>query len=143
MIESAYNITGSTDQIHGLDEQISLLCAQAPQLDEESYGIRLAVCEALSTVVEHAYDGADDCSIDVSLLVTEGKVEINIVDHGLSLGSLNIDGDVEGILGTEQASRLPNSGWGIYLMQTYMDDVRYEAREDVNVWTLVKEVRAN
>ena len=138
MFNNAYQIKGSQHELHELDEALITLCAQA-NLAEESYGIRLAVTEALSAVVDHAYEDAPSSPIDIQVQCDDAKVEITITDHGNSLLRDDLH-EVESVLGTELSGGLPDDGWGIYVMQTYMDDVRYEPGEKQNTWTLVKSV---
>ncbi|MEM7255322.1 MAG: ATP-binding protein [Pseudomonadota bacterium] len=139
MKQLRYSIASTPTALEEFDEVLRLVCA-TEALDEQSYEIRLAVTEALATVVAHAYGGADSEPIDIAINKQSDHVTILITEHGHPIANDWVGTDVEPLLGEEPASALPDEGWGIYLMQTYMDHVDYEARENANVWTLIKEL---
>src|SRR5918994_2901941 len=55
--------------------------------------IRLAVTEACTNVVRHAYDGEDGGSIDVVMRPSNGRLEVTVSDRGRGMApSPDLDG---------------------------------------------------
>jgi len=97
------------------------VCEQArvDSFDKEAIvEIALAVSEAVSNIVRHAYEGRSDGRIEATLTVDDTALTLRLRDYGRKF-----DPD------TYQAPDLSNAsvgGYGIYLMRTVMDEVRYE-----------------
>ena len=84
--------------------------------------VELAVTEAVSNVIRHAYDGEPGHLIEVDALLDEGTLELRIIDHGVPFDGaayrgVNLDEATEG-------------GYGVYLIETLMDEVRRETTAD-------------
>ena len=96
-------------------------CERASQagFNEESVAeIALAVSEAVSNIVRHAYEGRTDGRIEATLTVDETALTLRLRDYGRKFDpaayqSPDLDTPTEG-------------GYGIFLMRTVMDEVRYE-----------------
>ena len=77
--------------------------------------------EAFNNVVIHAYKGSDDASGDLVTIEVEvlpAGIEIRLLDHGASFDhSLIPEPDLDG---------LPESGMGLFIMRSFMDEVVYE-----------------
>lgn len=90
--------------------------------------------EALNNVVLHAYRGIRGGSIDLEIRAGDGEVEIRILDRGRGFDPLEVpeytpplggdawdpDADAELNLGA-----LPESGMGMFIMRSFMDEVAY------------------
>lgn len=96
--------------------------------------LRMAVDEACSNVIEHAYDGDEDCEINVAVIVAPDRFTIRIRDKGRPF--------------RPQAYRPPDvkrfvqqrrsGGLGVHLMRQLMDRVEYHTRGAVNEVRLIK-----
>ncbi|MFV8829985.1 anti-sigma B factor RsbW [Alkalihalobacterium sp. APHAB7] len=91
--------------------------------------IKIAVAEACTNVVEHAYEG-DGC-ISVTFHVYSDRLEVVVADSGESF-------DIEGIrdkLGPIDASQpineLKEGGLGLFLINTLMDKVEMSEKDGV------------
>ncbi|RMH73464.1 MAG: ATP-binding protein [Gemmatimonadetes bacterium] len=94
---------------------------------EEVNDIAIAVDEACTNVIKHAYNQQTNQNIDVVLKVDYQKLTIIIVDRGQSFDPNavplpNMDQYIE---------ELRVGGLGIYLMKTLMDEVDYEIEPGV------------
>lgn len=93
--------------------------ARVDGFDEEAIAeIALAVSEAVSNIVLHAYAGRTDGRIEATLTVDDMALTLRLRDYGRKFDpsayqSPDLDTPAEG-------------GYGIFLMRTVMDEVRYE-----------------
>jgi serine/threonine-protein kinase RsbW len=92
-------------------------------LDERAtYAVQLAVDEACSNIIEHAYGGEGQGEIDCSCNILEDGLEIVLKDKGKSF---NPD-DIQEIQVGVPLEELGNRGAGIFLINKLMDEVHFE-----------------
>jgi serine/threonine-protein kinase RsbW len=103
--------------------------------------VQLAVEEACTNIVLHAYEGRAGF-LCVSVRFEENRLLVMIEDHGspfdptehmtmhVTMHPINHD-DIEG----------PVGGWGIGLIRTLMDEIAYERRPGRNILCLTKKKR--
>jgi len=104
-------------------------------LDEmQIYAVELAVDEACSNIIEHAYGGENKGSITCRCLITADGLTIILSDRGRSF---NPDEIPEVNVNQPLENRNPG-GAGVFLMRKVMDDVRYEFSPQGNTLTMVK-----
>ena len=97
-----------------------------------AYNVQLAVHETCTNIVEHAYGGAPDGRIAITLTLTSAPrlMVVDVHDTGRSFDPSSVpDPDLE---------RGQIHGYGIFLVHSLMDDVAYETQADGNHWRLVK-----
>jgi serine/threonine-protein kinase RsbW len=110
--------------------------ADAAGLNDESlYAIELAVDEACSNIIEHAYQGEDLGDIRISCLNDSQSFTIIIKDRGQAFDPKAI---AKPDLETPIMDREPG-GLGLFYIQSMMDQVDYSFQSDENVLTLVKQ----
>lgn len=107
-----------------------------------------ALSEAFNNVVLHAYRGVRGGTIEVHIDARPSGVEIRMLDRGRSFEPLAVPAfvapriDIEGPddLGEMDLDRLPESGMGLFIMRSFMDDVSYQrgGHGKPNVLTLRK-----
>lgn len=92
-------------------------------LDERAtYEVQLAVDEACSNIIEHAYGGEGKGEIEISCNISEEGLEVILKDQGKSF-DLDAIPDIE--VGTP-LDELGNRGAGLFLMRKLMDEVQFE-----------------
>jgi serine/threonine-protein kinase RsbW len=95
--------------------------ARKAQLDEQDiFAIQMAVDEACTNVIEHAYAGASG-DVHLTCQVKPGEFTIIIRDHGRPF-------DPEAVPPPDLTSDLEErriGGLGLYFMQKLMDEVRF------------------
>ncbi len=110
--------------------------AKEANLDKESiYHIQLAVDEAASNIIEHAYKGEDKGKIECSYLADPGRLEIYLHDHGHPFDPYSIETpDLNaGLFERKQ------SGLGMHFMKSLMDSIEFSfTREGGNFLKMVK-----
>ena len=125
-----------------LEKIIDFVLIEARKLgfsSKEEYQISLAVDEACSNVIEHAYGGESNQPIQVSVDTNNNKLSIIIEDHGASFNP-------DEVLSPDVCSPLEERverGLGIFTMCKVMDEVKYEFPEPgLNRLIMVKNKRA-
>ena len=115
----------------------AVLSAVEPyQLDAKMrFHIELAIDEACTNIVEHAYADVEGGEIVMSLEIIEGVLRLSFRDTGVPLddpsggGAIPADSSIEDVA---------VGGLGIHMMRSVMDEVVYGKDEDGNVITLMK-----
>lgn len=107
-------------------------------LDESgTYAVQLAVDEACSNIIEHAYGGESQGDIQCTYRITNKSLRIILRDSGRpfdpdSIPDPNFGAPIE---------QLKPRGAGIFLMRKLMDQVSFEFdSEHGNVLTMVKQI---
>ena len=101
---------------------------------DDIHKIELAVDEACTNVIQHAYKNQKKQSIDIAIKLNFKKFSIIITDKGEGFDFQEIDiPDME-----EYLAELRVGGLGIYLMKTLMDEVDYKKANGKNQVRMVK-----
>src|SRR5574340_174268 len=109
--------------------------AQAAGLSEdEAFHCRMAVDEACTNIIEHAYGGEDRGLIEVTCNIESGVCSIQIVDHGKPFDPDNIPTPGIG----NHLDEIRPGGIGLHLMRQMMDNIRFEFAEAHNTLTMIK-----
>jgi anti-anti-sigma factor len=123
-------------QIHARREEIPTACdfvlklaAEAGMDEKGLYHCQLAVDEVCNNIIEHGYGGErPDQVIDVACLQEPAAFLIEIVDDSPPFDLLKHPAPDPL---AELKHRSPG-GWGVYIVRTVMDEVRYEYRDGRN-----------
>lgn len=130
-------IDSRIDQVHMIGLAVKGICASLPMTEEDAYQVELCVVEAVNNAVEHAYENEPGHDISVVASATGETLTLQVLDTGLSM-------DWEAVQKRRaNASILDEGGRGFTIMESYMDQVSYDATGETNVLTLVKGIRAD
>ena len=89
--------------------------------EEDAANIVLAVDEACTNIIKHAYQYATDKEIEVTVFPNHDSFEISIYDSGRSFDPAKIrQPDLKEHIGHQK-----RGGLGVYLMKKLMDKVEY------------------
>lgn len=110
--------------------------AQEAGLDETGvYAVQLAVDEACTNIIEHAYGGEGVGTIGITTIVSDDGLTVILRDTGKSFNPDSVPIPVTNLPLEEIQPR----GIGLYLMRKMMDDIQFNFSEiDGNVLTMVK-----
>jgi serine/threonine-protein kinase RsbW len=109
--------------------------AQKAGLDEHSVThCHVAVDEACTNIVRHAYGGEPGGIIEAEIEAEPGKCTIILEDHGKPF-------DPEQVAPPRLGKSLGPGGLGLYFMQTLMDEVTYTPSDTGNRLVMVKRQR--
>lgn len=92
----------------------------------------LAIDEALANVIEHAHLKDGDKEIELSLEITNDKIEAEIADKGMPFDPCQCGKHWD-------RNTYPRRGFGLYMIHMIVDSMEYErTSEGRNVLTLTK-----
>jgi serine/threonine-protein kinase RsbW len=98
--------------------------AQARGLDSDTMGdLKLALTEAVSNSVRHAYDGDGEGQVEIRYELRADRITVEVIDDGAGFDpdeTPSFDGD-----------ELSEGGLGIAIIRTVADDVEIESRPGV------------
>ncbi len=98
------------------------------------YSIEMAVDEACSNIIEHAYGGENKGSIDCTCAASDDALTIVLKDQGKAFDpSVVLAPNLSKDLNKRKAH-----GLGLYFIRQWMDDVRFSSDGVENVLTMVK-----
>ena len=115
--------------------------AQSCGLDDAAvYAVKLAVDEAFTNIVEHAYGGECSEDIECSCQINDESLVVTLQDCGDTFNPENVaDPDL-----TSSVQEREVGGLGFFLIHKLMDEVKYkiitnsEGQEECTVLTMVK-----
>ena len=97
-----------------------------------SHTVQLAIHEACTNIVDHAYAGRPPGRIQIAITIhpSPRRLVAELTDTGASFDPTLIP-EPDLLEGQER-------GYGLYLMRQILDDVAYEAQPSGNRWQLTK-----
>jgi serine/threonine-protein kinase RsbW len=119
----------------GLVRDLAKKMAEIAGFDESTAGrVALAVDEATTNVIEHAYRGNSDKEVELRFEDRGPELRVDIVDTGATVDRRSIPAiDI-----TRFASEGRTGGLGVHLMEKIMDSVTFRRTAHQNVCRLVK-----
>lgn len=105
------------------------------QLDptmEELYDIKMAVSEAVTNSIIHAYENREDCDIYIKCEYEDRDIIIEVIDHGKGIENIE---EAMGALYTTAVDE-ERAGLGFTVMQSMMNEV--EVVSELGIGTTVK-----
>ena len=117
---------------------VSQMIAKSVLPKEEENKIIIAVDEAVSNIIEHAYEMQRNGTVCVEIETDQDKFQITISDTGKKFNPDAVkDPDI-----LDHVKSKKKKGLGIFLMRQIMDEVRYTFRDGVqNELVLVKYIK--
>lgn len=112
------------DQVRGFVGQAADDCGLGV---DAQYQVQLAVDEAFSNIVEHAYGGESDEEIEVTCILADYGLTIKLKDCGVVFNPKDVpDPDLHAELQERQVG-----GLGLYFIRQLMDEVEFTFDKDV------------
>ncbi len=128
-------IKNDTQYLSHVREMLSSNIRKTDLSRKEENKVILAVDEAITNIMEHAYEDRLEGWIDIEITATEEKLRIVIQDSGKQFDP-NVLENPDMLEHVEEGKK---EGLGIFLMRQIMDEVRYRFKEgEKNEIRLVK-----
>ena len=127
-------IPSSTRYLEDVREFVTTHAKEAGFSDEVVEQLKIAVDEACTNVIKHAYKGEGENVIDLAVILMQDKLIVRLRDRGVSFSPADY---VEPNL-IELAKRRRSGGLGVHIMNRLMDRVEYRTHGGVNECCLVK-----
>lgn len=106
----------------GISEEVASLC-------------ELSLQELLANLVDHAYEGDPNRQITVRMAGSQKQIFLQTEDTGVP-ANLKMD-EVH----MPEPEDLAEGGYGMAIIRSLMDEVRYDSTQGKNIWTLVKNLK--
>ena len=135
--ENLLSIQGVVDEIPHARDFVSVIARQAGMDEQAIQHCQLAVDEACTNIIEHAYQSNRERSIEIKCTYTPFVFTIIITDDGPAFNPLlRTDPDPR----TELHER-GEGGWGVYFIKQLMDEVYYMRNGSYNHFTMQKHLK--
>lgn len=110
--------------------------ARAGGFDQAAiYAVQLAVDEACSNIIDHAYGGEGIGDIECTCEILPDQLKIILRDRGKPFNPSHIPNPKLKV----PLDKVKPRGVGLYLMRKMMDEVHYETTKDQgNTWVMIK-----
>jgi serine/threonine-protein kinase RsbW len=126
---------GRFESLPRISEFVSHAARSAGLSDKAIYAVQLAVDEACSNIIDHAYGGEDRGSMECSVVVDDQGLTVILRDSGNPFDPQNVPNPQVNV----PLENLKQRGVGVYLMRMMVDEIHYEfSPEGGNILTLVK-----
>ena len=114
-------IQSRTDHLLEVREFVLEAARKCGFSDDEASKIVLAVDEACTNVIKHAYHNAPDKEIQIEIQTDENTFQVSVIDEGKAFnpGAAKLP-DLK-----QHLAQYRRGGLGVYLMRTLMDKVEY------------------
>ena len=122
MKQKKLTIQSKTAELNKVREFVSAAAQEFGFSDEEVSTIALAVDEACTNVIKHAYKYDSSRSLSITINPDKKRFEVLVTDTGLQF-------DPDGLQTPdmrEYIAHLRKGGLGVYLMKNLMDEVEYQ-----------------
>jgi len=117
-------IPSQTENLEIIREFVTKIARKVGFRDEETGKIELAVDEACTNVIEHAYGQDDRKLIDIEVQIDPDKFIITITDQGKGFDPQKLKTpDMKKYL-----DEMRVGGLGVFLMKTLMDEIDFEVK---------------
>ncbi|MGD8415361.1 MAG: SpoIIE family protein phosphatase, partial [Candidatus Latescibacterota bacterium] len=128
-------VTAEESQLGRVRDFVVGACEEAAFSERETSNTKLAVDEACTNIIKHAYtDQAEQGDITVRIGISPGDVRISLLDSGKKFDYASVqDPDLDEYVETGR-----KGGLGIYLINRLMDGVEYHATDGGNELVLNK-----
>lgn len=113
------------------------ICSSIPISDQEMYEMELCIVEAINNVIMHAYENEEGHQIEVDFHLGNDHILVKTYDSGRSGNPLTIEEKFK-YFDPEDFNQIPESGMGIFIMKSFMDEVSYDTEKGRNVVTMRK-----
>ncbi|OGC01410.1 hypothetical protein A2V82_03660 [candidate division KSB1 bacterium RBG_16_48_16] len=126
-------ITSEPEMLRIVRAMVDEVCLLAGFTSMESSKVVLAVDEACSNVIKHAYRGKVGQLILITAGIFDDRLEIEIKDHGEKVDPQKIK--------SRKLSEIRPGGLGVHLMKTVMDEVKFvQGMESGNCLLMIKKI---
>ncbi len=113
---------------------ISGLATRVGFLYDQIEDIKIAVSEAVTNVVHHAYQDNEEGDIVIGCALYINKIEIMVTDYGNSFNFEEIKLKIGPYKQNDSIAHLREGGLGLFLMETLMDEVKVNNDGGVTVF---------
>lgn len=121
------SLQSQVDQLPRISQTIKQLSTEGILGEKEAYFIELCLSEAVINCIRHAYHGRPDGNIDISILIGDNHVTIDVGDKGTPMAPNSLDNyKLQAVeFDAADVAGLPETGRGLAIILNHMDSVAY------------------
>lgn len=119
---SSKKFPGKFSSLEKISKYVASKAEAAGLGEKDIYSVQLAVDEACTNIIEHAYGGEGNGEIECVCEIVEDGLEITLKDEGESFDPESLPELVVGA----PIEQLKARGAGVFLIRKLMDEVLYE-----------------
>ncbi len=128
------SIPSSTRYLEEVRRFVETYAREAKFGDKTVEDFKIAVDEACTNIIKHAYDGDSTQKIDLAVIVDDKRFTVRIRDEGRAFKAQTYtEPDIFRLAESRRAG-----GFGVHIMRQLMDQVEYHTRGSVNEVKLTK-----
>ena len=135
MPSETYSIESKYKNIAEVSNSVKRFCLLNKIGEEKSNDIIICLIEALNNVIKHSYNDDETKIIEIEVHKNENDFTAFILDEGISRTNFEkpeLDFDPKDI------ENLPESGMGLFIIESLMDSTYYESKGKKNIFTMKK-----
>lgn len=134
MADTFFSCAAGLEEVQTLAAHLRDRCAALKLADDAVIDLELAMVEAANNIVLHGYAGHEG-TLSMAVRCADNTITVELRDHGVPMPAEMLWGDRPFSLDAE-------SGRGIAIMQSCVDDIVYRQEGGINVLTLAKRLRS-
>jgi serine/threonine-protein kinase RsbW len=116
------HVPSSTENLSMIRDFVKSIGTQSGMDDMDVAGLEMAVDEACSNVIEHAYNSDSTKEVSIRATVDEDSLQIDVIDTGKGFDPNTVEqSKLEDLISAKR-----KGGLGMRLMKLFMDEVHYE-----------------
>jgi serine/threonine-protein kinase RsbW len=121
----AIKLDATLDHVSLARDFVAEIAAQVPMNRQEIHDLELVVTEALTNVIEHAYEGKDDSQVELAVSHQDDRFTIVISHDGAAFDpNAHADPVMQDYLAQRRVG-----GLGLFLIKKLMDQVEYTTND--------------
>jgi len=132
--QHSMRISASTDELEKIRSFVASHAGEFGFSETDVNDIVLAVDEACTNIIKHAYEWNPEKNISVSVAFRNNEMLVSIIDEGKPFDP----GSYQTPKLEEQLKNKKRSGYGILLIRKLMDNVEYRKRQSRNEIRMTK-----
>ena len=101
----------------------------------------LCITEAVNNVIEHSIIDHLNSIVSVKLSFRKNKITIIVINKGKSMNPDVLQNIKPPNIDHNDIQNLPERGYGLYIINTYMDKIKYRQQGNNNYFLMVKQLR--
>lgn len=115
-------VTSRLENLRTISDFVASVAKQFGLDEDQAFAVQMAVDEACANVIEHAYGGRPDGTIDITCKLQDDEMIVKVQDHGKPFDPCSVlPLDLEAPLDEQEGRCL-----GLYLMFKLMDSVQFD-----------------
>lgn len=134
MLNQSLKLNSSTESLQEIRAFVADYAKTAGFSEDDIYKLELAVDEACTNIIKHAYKNDLTKFMDIHLSLTDNKFIISIEDSGIEFRESEYH---EPVL-AESLKLRKRGGLGIHLIKSFMDEVEFKRTGNKNILKMTK-----